>query len=169
MDHSHHREQNDRKAHEDHAVLTTMRQEIRPDDHHAYNVGDFKRRFWVSLVTTVPILGLSPIIQRFLGLGDALRFSGHAYVLFVFSSFVFFYGGYPFLRGIVTEFKAVRPGMMTLIALAITTAYVYSSAVVFGLAGEVFFWELATLIDIMLLGHWLDNKSGMWGSRAPPR
>jgi len=166
VDHNHHREQKDRMAHEDHAVFATMRQEIRPADHHTHNIGDFKRRFWVSLVTTVPILGLSPIIQRFLGLGDALRFTGDAYVLFVFSSFVFFYGGYPFLRGIVTEFKAVRPGMMTLIALAITTAYVYSSAVVFGLAGEVFFWELATLIDIMLLGHWLEMKSVMGASRA---
>jgi Cu2+-exporting ATPase len=106
------------------------------------------------------------LIQRFLGLGDALRFTGDSYVLFVFSSFVFFYGGYPFLKGIVAEIKAMRPGMMTLIALAITTAYVYSSVVVFGLAGEVFFWELATLIDIMLLGHWLEMKSVMGASRA---
>ena len=166
MDHSHHREQNDRKAHEDHAVLTTMRQETRHNDHYAHNVGDFKRRFWVSLITAIPILGLSPIIQRFLALGDSLRFTGDAYVLFVFSSFVFFYGGYPFLKGIVTELKAARPGMMTLIALAITTAYVYSSTVVFGLAGEVFFWELATLIDIMLLGHWLEMKSVMGASNA---
>ena len=166
MDHSHHREQNNQKAHEDHAVLKTMRQETRHHDHHAHNVGDFKRRFWVSLIATFPILGLSPIIQRFLGLGDALRFTGDAYVLFVFSSFVFFYGGYPFLKGIASELKAARPGMMTLIALAITTAYVYSSAVVFKLPGEVFFWELATLIDIMLLGHWLEMKSVMGASRA---
>jgi len=166
MDHSHHRAQNDRKAHEDHAVLKTIRQETRHYDHHAHNVGDFKRRFWVSLIPTIPILGLSPIIQRFLGLGDALRFTGDAYVLFVFSSFVFFYGGYPFLKGIVSELKASKPGMMTLIALAITTAYVYSSAVVFKLPGEVFFWELATLIDIMLLGHWIEMKSVMGASRA---
>ncbi|MCX6577852.1 MAG: copper-translocating P-type ATPase [Candidatus Aminicenantes bacterium] len=166
MDHSHHRGQNDRKAHEDHAVLKTIRQETRHYDHHAHNVGDFKRRFWVSLIPTVPILGLSPIIQRFLGLGDAFRFTGDTYVLFVFSSFVFFYGGYPFLKGIVSELKAARPGMMTLIALAITTAYVYSSAVVFKLPGEVFFWELATLIDIMLLGHWIEMKSVMGASRA---
>jgi Cu2+-exporting ATPase len=135
-------------------------------DHHAHNVGDFKRLFWASLVATIPILGLSPIIQRFLGLGSSLRFAGDSYVLFVFSSFVFFYGGFPFLKGIVSELKAARPGMMTLIALAITTAYVYSSAVVFKLPGEVFFWELATLIDIMLLGHWLEMKSVMGASRA---
>lgn len=153
-------------SHGDHAAPKSMEQAAKSADHHAHNVGDFKRRFWVSLVTTLPILGLSPIIQRFLGLGDALRFTGDAYVLFVFSSFVFFYGGYPFLKGIVSELKAVRPGMMTLIALAITTAYVYSSAVVFKLPGEVFFWELATLIDIMLLGHWLEMKSVMGASRA---
>lgn len=153
-------------GHGDHVAPKSMDQAAKSSDHRAHNVGDFKRRFWVSLVTTLPILGLSPIIQRFLGLGDALRFTGDAYVLFVFSSFVFFYGGYPFLKGIVSELKAVRPGMMTLIALAITTAYIYSSAVVFKLPGEVFFWELATLIDIMLLGHWLEMKSVMGASRA---
>ena len=143
-----------------------MPQASKSSDHHAHNVGDFKRRFLVSLIATVPILGLSPIIQRFLGLGDSLRFTGDTYVLFVFSSFVFFFGGFPFLKGIVSELKAAKPGMMTLIALAITTAYVYSSAVVFKLPGEVFFWELATLIDIMLLGHWLEMKSVMGASRA---
>jgi Cu2+-exporting ATPase len=135
-------------------------------DHHAHDVGDFKKRFMVSLLATLPILGLSPMVQHFLGLGDALRFAGDTYLLFVVSSFVFFYGGRPFLKGIVTELKNRMPGMMTLIALAITTAYVYSSAVVFGLAGEVFFWELATLIDIMLFGHWLEIKSVMGASRA---
>jgi Cu2+-exporting ATPase len=153
-------------GHGDQSALGGMRPAAKPVDHHAHHVGDFKKRFWISLITTVPILGLSPIIQRFLGFGDALRFTGDVYVLFVFSSFVFFYGGSPFLKGIVSELKAMRPGMMTLIALAITTAYVYSSAVVFGLAGEVFFWELATLIDIMLLGHWLEMKSVMGASRA---
>jgi Cu2+-exporting ATPase len=153
-------------GHGDHAAPGGMGHAARSADHHAHNVGDFKKRFWISLITTIPILGLSPIMQSFLGLGAALRFTGDSYVLFVFSSFVFFYGGYPFLKGIVSELKAIRPGMMTLIALAITTAYVYSSAVVFGLAGEVFFWELATLIDIMLLGHWLEMKSVMGASRA---
>jgi len=129
-------------------------------------VADFKKRFWISLIATVPILGLSPMIQEFLGFKEILRFPGDSYVLFIFSSFVFFYGGHPFLKGIVSELKASKPGMMTLIALAITTAYVYSSAVVFKLPGEIFFWELATLIDIMLLGHWLEMKSVMGASRA---
>jgi len=166
MEHSHHLEQNRSMGYGDHVAPGSMWHAAKPVDHNAHHVGDFKKRFWISLITTLPILGLSPLIQRFLGLGDALRFTGDSYVLFVFSSFVFFYGGYPFLKGIVAEIKAMRPGMMTLIALAITTAYVYSSVVVFGLAGEVFFWELATLIDIMLLGHWLEMKSVMGASRA---
>ena len=166
MEHNHHHEQSGLMDHGDHAASGGMGHDAKPVDHHAHHVGDFKKRFWISLLASIPILALSPLIQRFLGLEDALRFTGDGYTLFVFSSFVFFYGGYPFLKGFVSELKAVRPGMMTLIALAITTAYVYSGAVVFGLAGEVFFWELATLIDIMLLGHWLEMKSVMGASRA---
>lgn len=129
-------------------------------------VSDFQRRFWVSLIVTAPILILSPMIQQFLGLGDSIRFFGDQYVLFGLSSVVFFYGGYPFLRGIVSELKSLKPGMMTLISVAITTAYLYSSAVVFGLSGNILFWELATLIDIMLLGHWIEMKSVMGASKA---
>jgi len=87
--------------------------------------------------------------------------------LFLFlQSVVFIYGGWPFLKGLVEEFREKNPGMMTLIALAVTVAYSYSSAVVFGLEGKVFFWELATLIDVMLLGHWIEMKSVMGASRA---
>lgn len=135
-------------------------------NHHAMMIADYRRRFWVSLFITIPILILSPIIQQFLSLGDILRFSGDMYVLFALSSVVYFYGGYPFLKGIVDELKSRSPGMMTLIAVAITVAYVYSSAVVFGLPGEIFFWELATLIVIMLLGHWLEMRSIMAASSA---
>ena len=135
-------------------------------DHHAHMVEDFKKRFWISLVLTVPIVLLSPMIQQFLGLGDALRFPGDRYVLFLFSSVIFFHGGYPFLKGLFDELKGRSPGMMTLIALAIAVAYVYSSAVVFGVPGKMFFWELATLIVIMLLGHWIEMKSVMGASRA---
>ncbi|MFP4036352.1 MAG: copper-translocating P-type ATPase [Desulfobacteraceae bacterium] len=129
-------------------------------------VADFKRRFWVSLAITIPVLILSPMIQAFLGLGDALRFTGDLYFLFALSSVIFFYGGYPFLRGLFDELKSAQPGMMTLIAVAVTVAYVYSSVVVFGLQGKIFYWELATLIDIMLLGHWIEMKSVMGASRA---
>ncbi|NIP44404.1 MAG: copper-translocating P-type ATPase [candidate division Zixibacteria bacterium] len=134
--------------------------------HHKHMAEDFKRRFWISLILTIPIVVLSPMIQGFVGLKDQLAFSGDSYVQFVFATAVFFYGGYPFLKGIVKELRELQPGMMTLIALAILVAYVYSSAVVFGLSGRTFFWELATLIDVMLLGHWIEMRSVMGASRA---
>ncbi|HEC76538.1 MAG TPA: heavy metal translocating P-type ATPase [Thermoplasmatales archaeon] len=135
-------------------------------NHHAHMVADYRKRFWVSLVITIPILILSPLVQKTLGIEDLLEFRGDLYVLFVFSSVVFFYGGYPFFKGFFNEMKSANPGMMTLISVAIITAYLYSSAVVFGLDGKIFFWELATLIDIMLLGHWIEMKSIMGASRA---
>jgi Cu2+-exporting ATPase len=135
-------------------------------DHHAYLVADFRKRFWISLVLTVPILLLSPMIQVFLGLGESLRFQGDQYLLWAFSSVVYFYGGFPFLKGFIEEIKTRTPGMMTLISVAISTAYFYSAAVVFGLPGMGFFWELVTLIDIMLFGHWIEMKSVMGASRA---
>jgi len=135
-------------------------------DHHAHMVADFRERFWISLGATIPILILSPMIQAFLGFKQALGFPGDTYVLWALSSFVFLYGGWPFLKGIITELQRKQPGMMTLIAVAITTAYAYSSVVVFGLTGKIFFWELATLIDIMLLGHWIEMKSVMGASHA---
>ncbi|WP_421385012.1 heavy metal translocating P-type ATPase [Bacillus salacetis] len=155
-EHSHgkHTEKNDHLhgSQEDHA------------SHHAHMVDDFKRRFYISLIITIPVLILSPMIQDFIGID--LRFTGEMYILFGLSTFIFFYGGWPFLRGSWDELKGKEPGMMTLIALAITVAYVYSSLTVFGLSGKNFFWELATLIDIMLLGHWIEMKSVMGASRA---
>ncbi|SMD44726.1 Cu2+-exporting ATPase [Aquiflexum balticum DSM 16537] len=133
-------------------------------DHHAMMIEDFKKRFWISLVLTVPILALSHMIQQLIGF--EITFFGDQYVLFGLSSILFFYGGWPFLKGLWDELKDKNPGMMTLIAVAITVAYVYSSAVVFGLEGMDFFWELATLIVIMLLGHWIEMKSVMGASRA---
>jgi len=148
-----------------------MGHETKSDDHdaghdHHHMIADYKRRFWICLILTVPILILSPHIQHIFGVHEILMFPGDVYLLFVLSSVVYFYGGYPFLQGIYHELKVKNPGMMTLVAVAITTAYLYSSAVVFGLKGELFFWELATLIDIMLLGHWLEMKSVMGASRA---
>ncbi len=135
-------------------------------DHHAHMVADFRKRFWISLAATLPILVLSPMIQAFLGFKQTLGFPGDVYLLWGLSTFVFVYGGWPFLKGLFEELQQKNPGMMTLIAVAITTAYAYSSVVVFGLEGKVFFWELATLIDIMLLGHWIEMKSVMGASRA---
>jgi Cu2+-exporting ATPase len=134
--------------------------------HHEHMLHDFRRRFWVSLVLTVPILVLSRMIQGWLGLEQTLAFPGAQYVQFVLASAVFFYGGWPFLQGLSDEWKKLAPGMMTLIGLAIITAYGYSSLVVFGLQGRVFFWELATLIDVMLLGHWIEMRSVLSASGA---
>ena len=133
---------------------------------HSAMIADFRRRFWISLVLSIPILLLSPLIQSFLGIEGALDFTGDSYVVFAVSTVVFFYGGWPFLTGLVGELRELQPGMMTLIALAIAVAYVYSSAVVFGLAGKVFFWELATLIVVMLLGHWIEMRSVQSASGA---
>ena len=133
-------------------------------DHHAMMINDFKKRFWISVILTVPILLLSEMIQHWLGF--EIKFPGDKYVLLILSSFIFFYGGWPFLKGFIEELKAKSPGMMTLIALAITVAYVFSVAVIFGFEGMDFFWELATLIVIMLLGHWLEMKSVLGASKA---
>ena len=129
-------------------------------------VDDFRRRFWISLALTLPVLATSEMLQHLVGLRGALAFPGDRYVGFAFASAAYFYGGWPFLTGLVDELKKKLPGMMTLVGLAITVAYVYSAAVVFGLPGSVFFWETATLIDIMLLGHWLEMRSVLGASRA---
>jgi Cu2+-exporting ATPase len=129
-------------------------------------VNDFRHRFWVSLGLTVPVLATSEMIQHFLALRDVLAFPGDRFVEFGFASAVYFYGGRPFLAGFADELRKRLPGMMTLVALAITVAYAYSALVVFGLPGDVFFWETATLIDIMLLGHWLEMRSVLGASRA---
>ena len=131
---------------------------------HGDMVEDFKKRFFISLIVTIPILALSPMIQQFLGVD--WRFANDQYILFVFATFVFFYGGWPFIIGGINELKDRSPGMMTLIGLAIAIAYVYSSLVVFGWEGHNLFWELATLVDIMLLGHWIEMRSVMGASNA---
>lgn len=132
-------------------------------DHHKMMIDDFRKRFYVTLILTIPVLILSPMIQQWFRFNTS--FNGSTYILFALSSIVFFYGGLPFLKGIVEELKQKAPGMMTLIAVAITAAYAYSVATVFGLQGMDFFWELCTLILIMLLGHWLEMKSIAGASR----
>lgn len=133
---------------------------------HAAMVADFRRRFWITLLLTPPVLLLSPMIQHLLGIGDVLAFPGDRYLLFVLSSVVYVYGGWPFLTGFISELRKGQPGMMTLIALAISAAYFFSAAVTFGFPGEEFYWELVTLIAIMLLGHWVEMRSVMGASRA---
>ncbi|MHA1770012.1 MAG: heavy metal translocating P-type ATPase [Candidatus Thorarchaeota archaeon] len=134
-------------------------------NHHEMMAQDFRKRFIISMILTPPVVLLSPLVRTLLGL-DFLTFPGDLYVLFGFSTLVYLYGGYPFLTGLAKEVKKRQLGMMTLIAVAISVAYLYSAAVVFGLAGTMFFWELVTLIDIMLLGHWIEMRSVMGASRA---
>ncbi len=133
-------------------------------DHHKMMVKDFKFRFWGVLALTIPILALSPMIQDFLSVD--WRFTGDTWILAALSSVVYFFGGWPFLSGLFDELKKKQPGMMTLIALAITVAYVYSTAVVMGFEGHLLYWELSTLVAIMLLGHWVEMRSVMSASAA---
>ncbi len=128
---------------------------------HKSMIQDFRSRFWISLFLTIPILLLSPMPFK-----QMLAFHGDLYVLFALSSLVYLYGGWPFFKGLITELKAKKPGMMVLIGVAITAAYIYSSFVIFGVQGKSFFWELATLIDIMLLGHWIEMKSVLGAGKA---
>ena len=130
---------------------------------HTGMIADFKRRFWIVAALTVPIMLLSPMIQNFIGINWA--FNGSVYILTALSTIVFFYGGMPFLKGLIEELKGGKPGMMTLIGFAISVSYIYSVAVVFGLKGMDFFWELATLILIMLLGHWIEMTAVSGASR----
>ncbi|MCR3921673.1 MAG: copper-translocating P-type ATPase [Firmicutes bacterium] len=158
MQHSNHlnHEEKDHTNHED--------QHEGHANHHAMMVEDFKRRFFFSLFITVPILLLSPMIQMFMGVD--WRFAGDSYLLFALSTILFVYGGQPFITGARDEIKKKSLAMMTLITLAISVAYIYSTLTVFVLSGNDFFWELATLIVIMLLGHWIEMKSIMGASKA---
>lgn len=133
-------------------------------DHHRMMIDDFKKRFWISLVIALPILLFSPMIQHFFHY--QLLLPGNKYLLLTLSSIIYFWGGWPFLKGFFGELKKGSPGMMTLISMAISVAYFYSAATVFGLMGMDFFWELASLIVIMLLGHWLEMKSVLGASKA---
>lgn len=133
--------------------------------HAGHSVADFRRRFWISLALTVPVILLSPELPLMSG-GRLLDIPGAEIILVALSTILYLYGGMPFLKGLVRELRARRPGMMTLVAVAITVAYVYSTATSFGLMGMSFFWELATLIDIMLLGHWIEMRSVGEASKA---
>lgn len=155
MDHSKMDHSTMQKGHDAHMGMSEH-------DHHAMMIADFKKRFYVVLALTIPIMLLSNMIQHFIGVD--WQFTGSSYILFAMSSVVFVYGGWPFLTGLVDEVKSKTPGMMFLIGFAITVAYSYSVAIVFGLKGMDFFWELATLILIMLLGHWIEMRSVMGAS-----
>jgi len=161
MEHEHHHDHNQKSDHQGHS-----KKHEDHSNHHAHMAQDFLKRFWISIALSAPIIALSPMIQEFLGLRGSWSFTGDVYVSAILSSVVFFYGGWPFLKGLVDELKNKQPGMMTLIAIAITTAYAYSMLVVFAVEGKIFFWELVTLVDIMLIGHYIEMKSVMSASKA---
>jgi Cu2+-exporting ATPase len=125
----------------------------------------FRDRLWVSLILTVPILYFSEQIQEWFGY-EAVTFPGNEWVSPILSTVLFVYAGGVFLRGGLRELRAREPGMMTLISIAISVAYFYSMAVSLGLDGDPFYWELATLLDVMLLGHWMEMRSIQSASRA---
>lgn len=125
----------------------------------------FRQRFWVSLVLSIPVLVFSPTLQTLLGY-QLPAFTGSQWIAPVFSVIVFLYGGLPFLRMAVPELQNRQPGMMTLISLAISVAFVYSLAALILPNSMTFFWELVTLIDIMLLGHWIEMRSVRQASGA---
>lgn len=134
------------------------------DKHAGHNVSDFWKRFIICTIISIPVLALSHMVQQWLGF--ELAFPGDKYVLAILSTFIFFYGGHPFLKGLYDEVKDNAIGMMTLIGVAISVAWAYSVAITFGLQGMDFYWEMATLIDIMLIGHYFEMKSVMGASRS---
>lgn len=159
MQHTHHEH--------DHGSEHQMHHEHHDDDHNDHQAHDkhaghsvamFRDKFWLSLILTIPVVLYSEMIQHWLGFTPPL-FAGSEYVPFVLSTVIFFYGGLVFIKGAWREIKSKLPGMMTLISLAIITAYAYSVATQFFIAGDGFFWELATLVTIMLLGHWIEMAS----------
>lgn len=180
MGHDHHGEEDQHEAHAVNHDETMRKQAEEPPagemkmqhtqhaegghDHHLMMIMDFKKRFFVSLALSIPILVLSPMIQMFFGY--SLNFREAILLLFALSSVLFVYGGKPFFSGAVKEARERTPAMMTLVAFAISVAYGYSSISVLLLNSGDFFWELATLVDIMLLGHWIEMKSVSGASNA---
>jgi Cu2+-exporting ATPase len=131
---------------------------------HMMHTGMFKRRFFVCLALTVPVLILSEAIQTWFNYTITMPYQ--AYILLILSVIIYAYGGWPFLKGLTQELRRLQPGMMTLIGTAISVAFFFSAATVFVPVGKDFFWELATLIDVMLLGHWIEARSVLGASRA---
>jgi Cu2+-exporting ATPase len=161
-------------SHQHHRDGSAQGKDVEPSGHgggHGHHVDHsghermFRNRFWVSLVLSIPVLLYSPMIQQWLGF-TLPEFPGSQWISPVFATIVFLYGGLPFLRMAVPEIRNRRPGMMTLISLAISVAFVYSWAALVIAPGAGFFWELVTLIDVMLFGHWMEMRSVRQASSA---
>lgn len=161
--HTHHKKHDEHDMHE-HNKKQNGHDHGGHDKHAGHSVEGFLKKFIINTIVTIPVLALSHMIQQWLGF--ELTFIGDKYVLSALATFIFFYGGFPFLKGLYDEVRTKSIGMMTLIGVAITAAWAYSFAVTLGLTGMDFYWEMATLIDIMLLGHWLEMKSVKSASRA---
>ena len=151
------------------ALEKTKKHKVSHEDHNAHNHDKhaghnpdmFKQKFWLSLLFTVPVLYFSQTIQDLLGY-NAISFAGSEYIPAIFGVIIFFYGGLVFLKSAKAEVANRQPGMMTLISLAISVAFVYSSLITLNIVdGMDFWWELASLVTIMLLGHWLEMASVM--------
>lgn len=167
--HIHDNAHNHQKNHEDHSAHSKDTQSMDHKGDHQNNHGDhgtdhsgheelFRTRFWWSLVLTIPVLLYSEMLQRWFGY-TMPTFPGSSWIPLIFSLIIFAYGGLPFLQMAVPEIQNRKPGMMTLISLAISVSLIYSLLAQLVNLGEGFFWELVTLIDIMLLGHWLEMRS----------
>ncbi len=169
-DHSHkmHEGHHEHGAHEKHGHEMHEEKEhqkhVSHEHSHEHHIEDFKRRFIVSAILTIPILIFSDQVQEWLGY--TIDFAGRRELLLVLGTIIYVYGGTPFLRGLVGEIRKRQPGMMTLIGMAISVAFFYSAAIFFFGGRKDFFWELSTLVDIMLFGHWIEAKSVLGASRA---
>ncbi|HEX9091346.1 MAG TPA: HAD-IC family P-type ATPase, partial [Anaerolineales bacterium] len=167
MDHPVHEEQTDHTEHAMHESAAPHGEHTGHEAHvdHAGHEQMFRRRFWISLILSIPVLVFSSTIQGWLGYSIP-SFTGSQWITPVFAVIVFLYGGLPFLQMARPELQNRQPGMMTLISLAISVAFIYSLAAMFMPNSMTFFWELVTLIDIMLLGHWIEMRSVRQASGA---
>jgi len=173
MDHSSHTEHDMPIAHEEHADHTAHKDHGSQDSHenhsghggHSGHEEMFRKRFWVSLFLTIPVLLLSQSVRNWLGF-SLPNFIGSRWIVPAFSTIIFLYGGIPFIQMAIPELQNKKPGMMALISLAISVSFTYSITTTFFPLGESFYWELATLIDVMLFGHWMEMRSVRKASSA---
>ena len=168
--HAGHNEHQQPAADQQHGVQEKHSNQGGDHSHHVDHTGHemmLRHRFWVSLALSIPVLLYSATLQQWLNFSMPV-FPGSYWITPLFAVIVFFYGGLPFLQMAVPEVRNRQPGMMTLISLAIIVAFGYSLAALFFVAGTGFFWELVTLIDVMLLGHWIEMRSVRQASGARP-
>jgi Cu2+-exporting ATPase len=158
MDHEHHHPSSIESSNNNKLSQSSPSHHTGHNQHIGHNVEMFRNKFWVCLIISIPVLLWDPMIQQWFKY-QLPSFPGSNFIPAVFGTIVFIYGGWIFLQGAYQELVHKTPGMMTLISLAINVAFFYSIAVMLGLKGHTLWWELATLISIMLLGHWIEMRS----------